>query len=374
MSPRTRGEQITAWQLFLLEYGLVVASAQLYLIGVSARAAGRDAWLVAPLAALAGLAVLALLLGLQRRYPGESLVAAARRLPPVLRQLVPLPFLLWLTHSTGVLTNEFAQFIGTTLLPLAPKALILLPGMVVGAYAVYLGVETMGRMAELLIPPMAVISGLILLLTLPEFSLRNLQPVLLDGPLPVVRASLVPAAWYAELVMLGQIQPHLAKVDRLARVSLAGWLAVTLALFLMGVGTLGVWGLLAGRLMFPFYSLGTLVELGEFLPRFDVISTALWTGGMFVKFMVFFYVTVSGWADWLGLDDHRPLVPWVGAASAVVALATLRGEAAMLAYLRGLFPPLTLGVALGTPLLILLLGRRVAAARPARGEGPAAGG
>lgn len=371
---RTRGEQVSTWQFLLLEYGLVVASAQLYLIGLTARIARRDAWLAVPAAAPVGLVVLLLLVLAGRKYPGESLVRAADRLPRGLRKLVPLPLLLWLTHSTGVLANEFAQFISTTLLPLAPKAIILLPGMLVGGYAVYLGIETVGRMAELLVPPMTVISALILLLTLPEFSLEHLEPVLFAGPVPVLRASLAPGAWYAELVILGLLAPHLARIRRFGAVSLGGWLAITAALFFMGVGTMGVWGLLAGHLTFPFYSLGTLVEVGDFLPRFDVVTTAVWTGGMFVKFMLFLYAEASGWADWLGRDDHRPLVPWAGGASAVVALTAFRGESGLIAYIEGIFPMVTLAVALGTPLVLLVLGKGGPAGRSGRTAPPAGAG
>lgn len=145
MSRRTRSEQVTEWQLLVLMYGILVPTAQLYLVGVTARTAGRDAWMAAPFAAPVGLGVLFLLQRLLRRYPGESLVRAAGRLPRGLGRLVPLPLLLWLTHSTGTLAIEFAQFISTSLLPLAPIWVIVIPAIVVGAYAVYLGIEKIGR-------------------------------------------------------------------------------------------------------------------------------------------------------------------------------------------------------------------------------------
>ncbi|WP_290369895.1 GerAB/ArcD/ProY family transporter [Peribacillus simplex] len=65
---------------------------------------------------------------------------------------------------------------------------------------------------------------------------------------------------------------------------------------------------LTARQNYPIYMLAKKINIANFMPRLEAILAIIWFITIFIRFSLFFYVTVLGLAQTLKLQDYRPLV------------------------------------------------------------------
>ncbi len=68
----------------------------------------------------------------------------------------------------------------------------------------------------------------------------------------------------------------------------------------------------AASLYFPSYTAVSLVNIGKFLQRIEVMVAVVFIFGGFVKISVCIYAATKGVARILQIDDYRPLVAPIG--------------------------------------------------------------
>jgi len=140
--------------------------------------------------------------------------------------------------------------------------------------------------------------------------LNNFKPFLENGFKPVIKVIPMQIAFAAEAALFMALWlPCLNKIQKGYRASIIGISTAGVLMTLVVVSTVGVFG--PDRVLnvvFPMFSMSRLIVLGDFLRGFEGILLLIWIPASFMKVTIFFYPGVVGLAQWLNLNEYKPLV------------------------------------------------------------------
>lgn len=303
--------KISGRQLFWLFVIGVLGTNILFLPGLAAESAGKDAWMTPVLSTFSGLGIIWVAVGLAGRFPGKTLIDY---LPKVFGRLpgkfLGLLYLCFFFYLTGLIVRESTTFITTAILTKTPPVVITTMLLLPVAYAVSKGSEVIARVNEWVFMIIIFSIFLIVSLVLKEGDINNITPILDRGIVPVLKGSLAPTAFRAEVaLMILMLAPALNKQKELAWRSVQAVLLIGLVMVATTLANSFVFEEHeAARIVFPTYELARMISVGEFLERFDPVVLITWISGTFVKISIFYYISVVAGTQVFGLSTYRPLI------------------------------------------------------------------
>ncbi|BFH17494.1 hypothetical protein J6TS7_49720 [Paenibacillus dendritiformis] len=211
-----------------------------------------------------------------------------------------------------MITREYGEFIVGSVLIRTPHPVVVFCFIFVCAVAIRGGIEVIGRFSMLIAP---VFLGFIVVvphMLIPNLDLMQTFPVLEHGWKPIWKGSILPLTWFMEFALAGLILPFV-KGNR----SKWKWgkSAVALMLFTMVVTNLTcLWffGTLTSMFTFPIFAASRYISLGDFFEHMEAIIMVLRVLSGFVQVITWYYILVIGTAQWLKLEDDRPIVFPIG--------------------------------------------------------------
>lgn len=259
---------------------------------------------------------------LAKRFPNQTLYEYCQTILGKAGQWVGLLFVWFFLHSSILTLCNFSMFFTTTIMPETPSLFFLISFTLVAAYAVYHGIEVLGRFSEFIVP--IIMFGIIavVLLLSKELDLGKLTPFLEKGIYPTLLGGLYSSSLTIETLALGIILPFLNDKWKIKKVFLFSTLLLVPFMLMITLPILGIFGSeLAKTLIYPPYSAVRFVHVGDFLERVDAIHIGVWILGMFIKISFYYYLTVLGISQLFHLKDYKPLVLPTG--TLIISLTTL---------------------------------------------------
>ncbi|GHI00419.1 GerAB/ArcD/ProY family transporter [Neobacillus kokaensis] len=284
----------------------------------------------------------------------------AKVFSPYIGVPLSLIYVSYFIYITSIATRHLGDTITTHILSETPIAIVCLIMLLLVSYGCYLGIEVLGRTAEILLIWMFIfgLTGNLSVIASGIIQLKNLQPVLENGWLPVLKDAF-PLAFsfpFGEIFLFLMILPHLNKPE------LARWTGLA-ALFLSGlslswtffliISVIGPFG--TDTTDIPLLSMVGKINVANFIQRIDSIVVGTFVVGFFIKISLYFYAVVIGLTDIFKIKSYRLMI--IPAASIVFISTFFMGEykqeygrfrQEILPYIVEL--PLLIGI----PLLLLL--------------------
>ncbi len=348
--------KISCIQTVYLLVTLVGATAVIFLPAITAHAAGRDAWLAPLLATLPGIYLALVLSALGKRFPGQTLIQYLQAvLGTWAGKTVGLLYLFYFLHTNGVIIREFGELLVTVVMPRTPLVVLHAVMILLGAWAVRGGLEVLARTVELTFPLVIFLFTAAIVLTAKDMQFKNLLPVLENGLIPVVKASLDPIGWRGEIVLLAMFLPYLARPGEGGRCAVLAVVFIGLLLTADSIANTAVFGPTVPRMTFPTFSLVRQVSIADFLERIDAVLVAIWVLGMFGKIALFYYAAVLGAAQLANLRDYRPLVLPVGVILAALSIQVGASSREIVEYIVKGWPPFSFIFEYFIPTVLLAL-------------------
>lgn len=249
----------------------------------------------------------------------------------------------------------FADLLTSGPMPETPTAAFVALGAALVAYGVYQGIEAIARVNEVLFPVAIALPFLFLGLGLRFMDASRLLPLLAQGPLPVLGASLTAAATSSTQVVVYALAPHVGRRHRLPQAVLVAAATAALAVCLTMVAVIAFFGARqASATAFPLYQLLRTITIMDFFERFDAVYLTVWTSGIYIVAATYTYAAATGLASLLGLRGHRPLALPLAALLAVGSLWVYQGMDEVQAFRQPAVIPLFYAPA--TVVLPFLLG------------------
>jgi len=352
-SYRWEDNRITPLELAGIVVALILATGSVTLPTFTGLVARHDGWIASLSGAIMGTLVLGAVVVLDRRFPGDTLpeysAKVLGRWPA--RCLLAL-YTLYFFHIAALVVRQSTDFLSAGFYPTAPALSLGAPLVALAAYMVWHGLEIIARTTLIVIPMQLAATLVVTGAAVSQLQPELILPLFEHGVVPVLRAALIPAAWFGEVVARALFVASVR--GRRARVRRAVWgsALVVVLVVVLGLSSTMLFGDQVGRLAYPHSSVARFVTIGGFL-RIDPLTMAVWLFLTVVKAAVLHYVGVIALARLLGLQDYRPLVVATAGLILVLGEGLFADKQAVDAWLLSGWPVYAFGMQVVLPALLL---------------------
>lgn len=318
----------------------------------------QDGWLCLILGTALALLLVWVYSAVLELYPGrnffDNIIRACGKIPGKL--LVLLLCLYLLLFSGQVLRNE-AEFIH--IINLKETPLLVIQSALIGAAVFILShrIFSLARISKFLAPLVFAFLLLTVVLSIRDWHPSNLKPFLGSGFSSIAGGSLLVLSLpFGESVicapLFGQLDPKAKSYPVFVKGVLFGFIMMLVS----SLRNLLVLGYSNGVYAFPSYSAVSVIAVGEFFTRFEVlININLLLAGLF-KITVVIFSLASGFAKVFGLKDYEPLVTSCALIMFVDALYFVKNTEEIVQVVHSI-PMLSYPFQVVIPLIALIAGK-----------------
>jgi len=362
--PVWQDNRITPVELAGIIIALIFATGAVTLPMFTGLVAQHDGWLAAPIGSVFGALILAVIVYLDRRFPGQSLPDYCQAVVgPWLAKAVLLLYAMYFLHLAALVVRESTDFLRSGFYPVASPLVLGTPLLLLTTYISWHGLEIIGRTTLIVVPVQIVFTLIVTAAAAAQVQPQLILPLFERGVVPVLRASLIPAAWFGEVIAIAFFFASVRGERGRAVAAFAGT-GIVLALIVIGGLSAGMlFGDQVGRLAYPFSSVARFVTIGGFL-RIDPLAMAVWLFLTVIKVAILQHVTVMALARLLNLSDNRPLALPLAGLVLLLSDGLFSNKQEVDAWLLAGWPVYSFCMQLLLPLAIVL----VAAVRSVRGR------
>lgn len=286
--------QISKTQLLSLMLLFEIGSTTLFALGIGAK---QDAWIVILIATFISLGLVWVFTEIQKQYPDKNLVEILQSLLGKWLS-VPLILLYALYFYSNASFNfyEFGEIIRTTFLENTPQFVILSVFMFTTIYMITLGIEVIGRTAEILMPVLIIflLSTYFLASISGALDFQELLPVLENGWNPILKEVMDVVNFpFGESIVFLMFWHFIDKKRSTRKIALfvvvltGGILVITNMIIIMVLGSE-----LAAKAEIPLLRVLFDINIADILTNLDIIGVIVLFIGGFYKTLINFYGAV----------------------------------------------------------------------------------
>lgn len=294
-------EYLTNMQIALLVLFAGIANALFFVPGESVTIAYQDAWISIILATgITALLSTYPLAQMGMSFPGQTIIQYSTNiLGKVGGKLagILMTFIFFQLHTWTL--REFSE-IGIEFLPETPFLTFFIILSVVTTFAVFQGIEVIGRCAQFIFPLGLMALVLVGLMNITNINLNNLWPVLDIKASTLLKSTFTPIDWLSAGVVFGVITAYSNKPRGLKKAGLIAIGASGLILTIVSLIIISVFGsVFLDKTNFPLFLLALYGRLGSL----EAIIIAVWYAWVFVRTAIFAYATCVSILHLFGLKD-----------------------------------------------------------------------
>lgn len=351
--------KINGRQLNVLVFLYSVGTTVLVIPASLASAAKQDAWIGALAGVMTGAVVLLIYGALWRRYPGKTFVGICEAvLGRWFGTLLAVFFMFYSLVGASTVLFYVGNFYSINFLPQTPFICItaLFAGIVV--MGVRLGLETIARATELMMPWFLILLVVLIATLIPSIEANKMRPVFEAEWRQIMWAGFTfSETAYMPMVFLFAVFP---KVDNAAKAwkglyitALVGGLCVALVTLLC-ILILGPD--ITTRSMFPSYALVKKISIGNFFQRIEAALAGMWFITTYIKTTFYFYGWVTSLAEILKLKNYRSITLPCGIMLVALSVVVYPDVVYMQEWDTVVYPPYIWAFTVFVPLLLWLAG------------------
>lgn len=351
--------KITHRQLMVLVFLYSIGTTVLVVPAGLAEVAKQDAWIGALVGVVIGGVVVGLYISLWRLYPGKTFVGICEAiLGKWLGLLLSVVFMFYSFIGAATVLFYGGDFFQTHVMPNTPLPVTNAIFAAVIVMGVRMGLETISRASELMLPWFLILFFILVVTLVPEIKPENAFPIFEAGWKTIFWAGFSFAGTaFMPIVFLLAVFPSVQNPDK-ARFgifisALVGGLSVVLVTLLC-VLILGPD--ITARSLFPSFALVKKIEIGNFLQRVEAIMVGLWFITTYIKTTFYFYGWVTSLSEILKLKNYRTVTLPCGIIMIVFSLIVYPDVVYMQNWDSTVFPPYILIIGFFIPLLLWLVG------------------
>ncbi|PZT56886.1 GerAB/ArcD/ProY family transporter [Paenibacillus silvae] len=324
--------------------------------------ADRDAWLATLLGAAGGMLLFGIYAALYRLAPSLLLTDHLRA---VLGRYVGfaagLLYSVFFLYGASRDLRDGGNLLINSVLDQTPLVVVEVVMILAVAYVLNKGIEVLARTAQIFLMVLLLIGllSLVLLLCSNLIETKRLFPVLGHGWHHVLMSFLQQTLEfpYSEIICFTMVFPLVNQVNKGIRFGFAAVLISGIVLTLSSMFQITVLGMdVTARSTFPLLYMISLIDIGPFVQRLDVLVVLTLIIGVFFKVAIFYYACVRTIADIFHIPDERKMILPV---ALLIALTSLISAGSFTEHIEeGNIALRTLFVLLGiiVPVMLLIAG------------------
>ncbi|MED3930331.1 endospore germination permease [Priestia megaterium] len=307
--------KISVIQLFALMFIFELGTALVISYGTSA---GKDAWLSILLAICGGVILSFVYFILFRQYSNLLLTGYMREIfGKYIGWIIGLLYCLTFLYICGRNVREFGDLLVSSTLSETPLLVINITLVLVMCYVIHLGVEVLGRTAEVFFVILLLLgaTGNFFVLISGDVDFHQIRPFLEHGWKPIFTTAFPHLLIFpfGEMIAFTMLLPYLNRPQLAKR----GWLAALISsglilswTILLNISILGLD--VMKRSTFPMLTAVGKVNLFDFIERLDAIVVFTLLITVFFKASIYLYAAVIGIADLFKLKTYHQILFPIG--------------------------------------------------------------
>jgi spore germination protein KB len=316
--------KLSVIQLFALMFIFEMGTALVVSYGTNAR---KDAWLAILLALCGGIVLFYIFHFLYRQYPNLLFTGYIRELfGKYLGWIVGLLYCLHFLYICGRNVRELGDLLVSSTLSETPLLAINLTLVLVICYVIHLGIEVVGRTAEVFMVVLLLLgaAGNFFVLVSGDVDFHQIRPFLERGWKPIFTTAFPHLLIFpfGEMIAFTMLLPYLNRPQLVKRAWLAAMISSGMILswtVLLNTSVLGVD--VMQRSVFPTLTAVGKVNLFDFIERLDAIVVFTLLITVFFKASIYLYAAVLGIADLFKLKTYRQILLPIGTIVIFLSLA-----------------------------------------------------
>ncbi|MDQ0875944.1 spore germination protein (amino acid permease) [Paenibacillus sp. V4I3] len=301
--------RLNAWQFHLLTQIYVIGTAFILLPGPIIASAKQYGWIVVIWATLYGLVLAFGYLYLAKLYPGKTLIEIAlQAFGKWAGGLVSLLYIVFFIQIASWVTHNLGDFMHINLMPLTPISIFHIMILLVSAYAVSKGIESIALVNELLVPYLYSAFWVPIVIMLREWKWRYFHvayPFHLSDV--VIQTRFVLAFPFMETVAFLMLIPFVqrkVKIAFITGIAVAG-VMLTACVFI-SIGVLGVYR--GQQLVYPIFSMFREMRFTGFIEHLEAILAVNIVLVVFIKLCILFYCSILGVCQLFKIEKRNSVI------------------------------------------------------------------
>ncbi|MGF9943842.1 GerAB/ArcD/ProY family transporter [Priestia megaterium] len=303
--------KLSVIQLFALMFIFEMGTALVVSYGTNA---GKDAWLAILLALCGGIVLFYIFHFLYRQYPNLLFTGYIREIfSKHFGWIVGLLYCLHFLYICGRNVRELGDLLVSSTLSETPLLAINLTLVLVICYVIHLGIEVVGRTAEVFMVVLLLLgaAGNFFVLVSGDVDFHQIRPFLEHGWKPIFTTAFPHLLIFpfGEMIAFTMLLPYLNRPQLVKRAWLAAVISSGVILswtVLLNTSVLGID--VMERSVFPTLTAVGKVNLFDFIERLDAIVVFTLLITVFFKASIYLYAAVIGIADLFKLRTYHQIL------------------------------------------------------------------
>ncbi|RBW69008.1 GerAB/ArcD/ProY family transporter [Bacillus taeanensis] len=307
--------KISPFQLFALIFLFELGSAIVVSLGIGAK---KDAWLAILLGLASGMGLFFIYYYLFLQYPNLPFTNYCRKIfGKYLGWGIGLLYTIHFIYAAARNLRDFGDLLLASTLPKTPLFPINTFFILAIGYVLFLGIEVLGRTAEVFIVILLFlgVTGNLLVHLSGNVNYDHLMPILEEGWKPILTTTfpLITFFPFGEAFVFTMLLPYLNQPKFVKKVYLSALVSSGLILIYTASLNIAVLGVdRVERSTFPLLSTIGTVNIAEFLQRLDSIAIFTLIITLFFKIIIFYYAAIIGIVDLFQFKNYKKIVLPIG--------------------------------------------------------------
>ena len=304
--------RISAYQLFTLLVIFIIGTTVIFPLGADAKQA---AWISILVGMIGGFPLLIMYNYLNKQFPNMVLTEYCKKIfGTYIGTIIGILYILYFMYAAARNVRDAMELVplflhGTPVLVIG--ILIMLPML----YALYLGIEVIGRTSEIFFVYIGLTGFLMVILVFISgiVKVENILPVLEPGWKTIIGTT-IGETWMApfgEVICFTMIFSYLNKPKLQLKVGFLGVLCGGLALSFIHLLTIAVLGIDSrNNSLAPLLKMVQKIDIADVIQRLDAIFMIWLIVNNFFKITIFMYAAVIGGATILKVSKNLLIIPF----------------------------------------------------------------
>lgn len=287
--------RISAWQMVTLTFTFVCSTTFLILPGKLMEDAQQYSWIVCVWSFIYGLILALFWLHLSKVYPGKSIIQIAIQVfGKWVGGVIAFLYILYFLQITSWVTRNLSDFMHTSLMPRTPISIFNVVVLLVCAYAVVKGIESIAMVSELVTPYIIVAFWIPFSVMIRDWDWRTFNiPYDFELWHTIVNTKYALAFPYMETVMFMMLFPYVK--SRLKTAFTIGIISAGVILSICVFMTIGILGVNRGsHLIYPVFTIFREMQFSGFVEHLESILSINILLLLCLKLSLMFYCAVLG--------------------------------------------------------------------------------
>ncbi|WP_066498506.1 GerAB/ArcD/ProY family transporter [Abyssisolibacter fermentans] len=301
-------EVITNKQMIILIIMFLAGTTALTVMGMDAK---EDFWIASILSMLLAVPMIIIYCRLYYIFPGKNIFDIFEIcFGKFIGKIIIIVYTYYLVGEATLVLLNYVYFVDVIFLTYTPLIVILISIMILCIWITKIGINVIGRWAELMVIIFMILIGVCILFAIPKMDINNIRPTLYSGINPILKGVFETYTFpFAQMTVFTMIFNNFKGKKSAYKVYSLGLLIGSLLSLLISTTSILILGAkTASKAVYPIYVAMSRIDAFNVIQGIDIIISTVFILGVFIKLSVYLIATSKGFATMFIFNDYRLFV------------------------------------------------------------------